>query len=212
MEIIPAINATSFEVAERHIVQAAAFAPWLHIDITDGIFTKNFVWGKPDELHRIITTHGLKTQFEIHLMVTEPELLVEPWIRSGAKRVIVHVEAMTNPPYVLELIKQLQGEVMLAAKPATPAERLLIYKDDFPKFQVLAVEPGLAGQKFQESVVTKIKTLREKAPNAIIEVDGGVNMATAKVCKEAGANLLVSASAIFAAPDPKKAYEELSNI
>lgn len=228
MEIIPAVNAKSFEVVRDQALAAAQFAKWIHLDVTDGIFARNLTWGHPDELREIknqISTPTPKgrgsdqsvgdtksVEFEIHLMVANPEIRVEPWLRSGAKRVIVHVEAMANPPYILETAKQAGGEVMLALKPQTPVERLLIYAQDFKHFQILAVEPGLAGQKFQESVLGKIRTLRAKAPGVTIEVDGGIDLETSKLCKAAGADIVVAASYIFGSKDPRKAYEQLTQI
>jgi ribulose-phosphate 3-epimerase len=209
MDVIPAINGTTLEVASSQIMTVAPFAEWVHVDVADGIFTRNVTWGKPDQLHELIQANNLTTNFEIHLMVTSPEELVEPWFNSGAKRVIVHVEAMTNPVMILDAVKAANAEVVLAAKPDTPAERLLIYKDDFKIFQVLAVEPGLAGQSFNEGVIKKIQKLREGAPDNLIEIDGGVNPDVAAKCKAAGANIAISASYIFDSGNPQEAYETL---
>ncbi|PIT92655.1 MAG: ribulose-phosphate 3-epimerase [Candidatus Harrisonbacteria bacterium CG10_big_fil_rev_8_21_14_0_10_42_17] len=212
MEVIPSINTETFEATEERIVHASQFADWLHIDVTDGIFTKNYTWGKPNELKTIIQKHALTTNFEVHLMVTNPELLVEPWIRCGAKRVIVHIETLSRPPELLTTIKLLQAEVMLSSKPGTPVDRFSIYAHDFSQFQILSVDPGLPGQPFQDEALGRIRTLREKLPDVTIEVDGGINLETAQLCRDAGANRLISASYIFNSPDPKAAYDKLAGL
>lgn len=214
MQVIPSVNAADFKTVRAQILAATEFSAWIHLDISDGIFTHTTTWAKPDELketkNQISKTKNI--EFEVHLMVANPELVAEAWLRSGAKRLIVHIEAMSNPPYLLDIAKETGGEIMLAAKPETPATRLLIYKQDFQKFQILAVPPGPAGQKFDERVLEKIKVLRAKASNAIIEVDGGINLETAKLSKAAGADIVVSANYVWKSPDPRKAYEELKNV
>lgn len=176
----------------------------------DGVFTPNVTWGNLEEFSHLATELPM-LRFEVHLMVANPEEVMESWLKAGAERVIVHIEAMSDPHRILETVKRTGGEVMLAINPGTSTEMLAPYLNSFPAFQVLAVPPGPSGQKFDESVLEKIKFLREKAPNAIIEVDGGINPETAKLAKEAGANILVSGAYVMGSPDPKGAYEELSH-
>jgi ribulose-phosphate 3-epimerase len=142
-------------------------------------------------------------------MVNHPEKVIEDWLKAGAKRIIVHAEAMIDESFVLAKCKEYGAEVMLAANPETPAERLLKHKDDFKYFQLLGVKPGWAGQNFRPEVINKLKLLRKQAPDAIIEVDGGINPETARLVKEAGADIAVSASYIFGSNDSKSKFEEL---
>ncbi len=181
---------------------------WAHLDVEDGVFTPSVTWRHLEEFS-FLTSELPMLHFEVHLMVANPEQVIEGWLKNGAERVIVHLEAMDNPHLILETVKKVGGEVMLAINPGTSAEMLIPYINSFPAFQILAVSPGPSGQEFDESVLEKIKFLRERAPNAIIEVDGGINPETAKSAKEAGANILVSTSYIMDSPDPKGAYEEL---
>ncbi len=213
MIVLPVINVESYEDAEKKIRQAAEFSDFLHLDVEDGVFLPRHNWGDPDQLvkiHKAIGKPDLK--FEVHLMVNNPEAVVDAWLRTGiVERVIVHLEAMTDSVYLLEKCKNYFSEAMLAVNPGTEADRLTAHKDDFKYFQILAVQQGPSGQKFDEKMLDKIKLIRSNMPNAIIEVDGGVNLATAKLIKEAGADILVSDSYIFGSQDPQKAYETLKN-
>lgn len=214
MKVIPAINSTSFYEAKRQIKQAAEFSEWIHLDITDGVFSSAVIWGNSEELKKLIPNSQFPNlKFEVHLMVSNPESAMDAWLRTELiKRVIVHLEAMTDSVYILEKCKKYGAEAMLAINPGTETERLLAHKDDFRYFQILAVAPGWAGQKFGNQIINKIKLIKNQMPDAIIEVDGGINLETAKMCKEAGADILVSASYIFGSSDLKKAFEELSRV
>lgn len=150
-------------------------------------------------------------------MVQNPEEIIESWLKTGlVKRVIVHLEALNDAEFIINKCKEFNAEAMLAIAPYTIFEKLPPPKffaiPFFNLFQVLAVNPGLAGQKFERSSLDKIKFLRELIPNATIEVDGGINPGTAKLVKDAGADIIVSASYIFNSGNPEKAYETLSKI
>lgn len=223
MVVIPAINAKTFDEAKKQIETAAEFSDWIHIDITDGVFSPAQIWGSPEELKKLVSElqflevePPMEVQppyFEVHLMVANPEGVIDSWLRTGlVKRVIVHLEAMTDSVYILEKCKKYGVEAMLAINPVTEVGRLSAHFDDFHYFQILAVYPGLAGQKFKPEVLEKIKFLRKAVPNAKLEVDGGITPEAGKLAKEAGADILVSASYILSSPDPRKAYQELKNL
>jgi ribulose-phosphate 3-epimerase len=211
MEIIPVINCPDRVCVEKIIASAKTFlhaGNWVHLDVTDGIFSIHPTWHDPAALA------GMKTpfNFEVHLMVTHPENLVASWLDAGAKRIIVHVETITpaSAQTILALCREKGAEAMLASNLETPIEALASYRDLFSGFLVLAVHPGPAGQSFNPLVLEKIKALRQEG--AIMEVDGGMNPLTAKLAKDAGANIIASGAYIFNASDPGKAYEELRNI
>lgn len=207
--IIPGINCRDFETAAVQIKKISEFSEWAHIDVVDGVFAPNVTWRNTEEFSSLALEFPL-LRFEIHLMVTNPEEVLEGWLKAGAERVIIHLETMKNPHFILDMAKKSGGEVMLASSPQTAKEILLPYLNSFSFFQVLAVPPGLAGQKFNLEALEKIKFLRERKPDATIEVDGGINPEVAKLAKEAGANILASVSYIMNSPDPKGAYEELN--
>jgi len=229
MKIAPSINCPDFACVSHKFLDASQFFPkdtWLHIDVADARFTYNKSWGNPEELKKLLDKHPeFHFNIEVHLMVEEPEEVVKQWIDLPIKRVIVHLEAIKDQKYrkkkmsadhVIEsILKRCVSrgiEVMLATNPETKLEDEKEYLEYFSQHQVLAVRPGPAGQKFLPMALEKIKFLREQFPNATIEVDGGINLETAKLCKRAGADILAAGSYTFESSDPGKAYRELSQI
>lgn len=216
MVVIPAVNAVSFDDAREKILKAAEFSDWIHIDVVDGKFAPNKIWGNPEDL-LLLKSYFLNLNLEVHLMVINPEEVIEAWLKTGlVKRIVVHLESLNDAESTINKCKEYGAEAMLAITPDTILEKLSPAKffalSFFNSFQVLAVKPGFAGQKFERSSLDKIKFLIELAPGATIEVDGGINAETAKLVKEAGADIVVSASYIFNAPNPRKAYEELKSV
>jgi len=208
--IIPAINAQTKDEAENYIRIASGFTNFLHLDVADGKFTTHTTWGNPKEFRALIEKNGWKDiGFEIHLMVENPEAHVVPWSGMGAKRIIVHAEAVGNRESIIDQSSRKIPTIMVAIGPESPISLLLPYVSTVEAFQILAVVPGKAGQAFDAQAFDKIRELREKAPRAIIEVDGGVNPKTARMCRFQGANLFVSASHIFHHTNPASAFKEL---
>lgn len=213
MQVIPAINAPDFETAKKLITIASGFSDWVHIDVGDGAFSSIKTWDKPEEFRIMNQELGIR-EMEAHLMVVDPLNCAEAWLLAGVERLIIHLETVNEQQVgrLLDLCKKYNADLMLSIAPEIPVEKFWPYIDRVSYFQILAVDPGRAGQGFQPIVLEKIKLLRQKAPNAKIEVDGGINLETAKVIKEAGADIIVSASYIFDSSDPEIAYRKLQNI
>lgn len=215
MKVIPAINCNTFKEVTKRIEEARSFLPkggWLQIDVSDGKFNPNKSWNEPKKLAKWLEANKIEgINFEVHLMVVDPKPLVMQWLEAGAKRVVVHVEALT-PNDILFLKGFGKGKVGIAIIPGSPIKALERYIEHFPFVQLLAVRPGYSGQKFDRKVLEKIVYLKALHPDSIIEIDGGVNAATAPAIKDAGADIVVSGSYIFDAPDKKKAYRELKKI
>lgn len=212
MLVIPAINAASYEEAEAQFKKIAPLgAELIHLDVVDGKFAPNVTWGTPTELRSLVKRLKVKGKsFEIHLMVENPEAVIEEWLKTGlVARVIIHVETMTDRGAILEACKKYGVEAMLAAAPETPAEELLPHEDCFKMFQILAVSLGETGAQFKPEMIEKIRGLRVKLPRATIEVDGGMTPEVARQCKAAGADIVVSGWYIRTATDPQKAYDNL---
>ncbi|MDP2696330.1 MAG: hypothetical protein Q8O87_03735 [bacterium] len=216
MQVIPVINVKDVDVAKDRVNNAAEFTNLAHLDISDGIFTSHKSWGNPVELSELMS--GLKPEgsvkeelfFEIHLMVANPEEVIEDWLKTNlVKRVVVHVEAVKDILFILEKCRQYGAEAMLAAKPDTDAQKLIAHSGDFKYFQILAVSPGPAGQGLLPGIIDKVKSLRSALPNAIIEIDGGVDISTIKQIKDAGADIVVSGTYIFSNDNPSVAYQKL---
>ncbi|MBI2035668.1 MAG: hypothetical protein HYT12_03215 [Candidatus Liptonbacteria bacterium] len=206
-QIIPSINCENFECIKKRIALASEFAPMMHVDISDGKFTPHVSWNNPEEFAEFFGANP--PRFEVHLMVEDPEVQADRWLRAGAKRLIVHLESMGDLVYLIEKYKKYNAEIFLAINPATPVERIFAHIDDFDGFLMLAVSPGPSGQSFKPEILEKIKILKNKKSDVIIEIDGGVNLETAKLAKEAGASLFVAGNFIFGSENPKTAYMEL---
>lgn len=221
MQVIPVINAPDFKAAEKFIKMASSFLPpvggWIHIDVGGGKFSSIKTWDKPEEF-LIIKSQWPQIKTEVHLMMVDPLNCFKAWLQAGAKRIIVHLETLpedykiSSDRRLFDDFKKYNAELMLAIEPETSVEKLFPYLDEIHYFQILAVKPGRAGQMFDLLVLEKIRLLRQKASNAKIEVDGGINPETAKLAKEAGADIVVSASYIFNSADPAAAYNNLETI
>lgn len=179
----------------------ASQAQWLHYDVMDGHFVPNLTFG-PDILKafRKLTD----CELDVHLMITDPETYAPVFIKAGAQWLTFHYEAMENAEACRKLAKQLRQwgvKPGISIKPKTPVEVLKDLWQDFDLVLVMSVEPGFGGQQFDPSALEKIAQLRAwaQAENADlrIEVDGGINAETGKLCKQAGADVLVAGSYIF---------------
>lgn len=222
-EIIPAINSQTREEVESKMRLIEPHVRWVHLDVADGTFTKNTLWHNAADLFAT----KISLNVEVHLMVENPEAVIDAWIGAGAKRIITHVETIKDFDYLKKRCDEAKVFLMLSITPRTSWTQLVPYmKQNVVSFQVLSVHPGLAGQEFIgegigdsgqgigtapaiESSYDKIRHIREHCSYCDIEVDGGVKLGVAKLARNAGANLFAAASAIFNAPDIKKAVEDL---
>ncbi len=231
MQIIPAINCVDFNCVKEKLRKVKEIgADWAQIDIADGKFTLHKTWNNPKELSAVKGQLS-DVNLEIHLMVENPQDVVDDWIKTGAKRIIIHHEAIvssakTHPDnneidilnFILEKceVGNVNVELGLAINPETSAEELTPHLDKIRFIQILAVNPGLAGQQFKAETLDKIKFIKELNDayfdSIIVEVDGGINLEMAKLCKKAGADILAAASYIWNSENPKKSFEELNII
>lgn len=212
MQTIPAINCATKECVEEklHAIKEMG-AAWAHVDITDGAFSKTATW------HNADTYKDAGVLLEVHLMVTNPERVVDEWLAVHAKRIIVHVESFVGrDASVLREIsakcKHAAAELMLSENPDTAVEELFGFMESVDSFQLLAVTPGPSGQAFDERIIKKIEMLNEKMPNVIIEIDGGVNKEVAVRARNAGADIIVAASHIWGSDDPRETFHELEKV
>ena len=179
-------------------------AKWLHVDIMDGHFVPNLTFGYGwVKAMRKITDLVL----DVHLMIDTPIKYAEEFCKAGADYLTIHVEADTpeNIHKTIDLIRTLGVKPGVVVKPNTPAEAVAPYLEKVDMVLVMTVEPGFGGQKFMAHMMPKLKELRrmidEKNPACHLEVDGGVDLTTAEICKENGADVLVAGSAFFGSGD-----------
>ncbi len=205
IKVAPSILSADFVNLERDIRHIEACgADYVHIDVMDGLFVPNITIGIPVVAAiRKIT----KLPLDVHLMIDRPLRYVEQFCDAGADILTIHQEADTEEHNIeaLKLIRQKGVRAAMSIKPGTPASALDPYMDLMDMILVMTVEPGFGGQKFMEDMMGKVRALRKiidvRTPGVELEVDGGVNLETAKTCVEAGANVLVAGSALFKAPD-----------
>ena len=204
-KVSPSILSADFVNLERDIrALTPAGADYVHIDVMDGLFVPNITIGIP-----VVAAIRKVTQLplDVHLMIDRPIRYVERFCEAGADILTLHVEADTqeNTIEALKKIRACGVRPAISIKPRTPAEAVVPFLPFCSLILVMTVEPGFGGQSFMADMMPKLQTVRAmidaRQPECELEVDGGINEQTAKVCSAAGANVLVAGSAYFKAPD-----------
>ena len=203
--ISPSILSADFANLEADIKRVEPYVPWLHIDVMDGHFVPNISIGVPVvKSVRKVTNLFLDT----HLMIENPIKYIDAFADAGADLITFHYEAALDKTIeTIEKIKSRNLKVGISIKPKTSPEVLKDYIDLVDMVLIMTVEPGFGGQKFMDDCANKIPSIKQMRKDVLVQIDGGINDRTAKICKDLGADSLVAGSYIYNADDIKQAIE-----
>ncbi|RKY71900.1 MAG: ribulose-phosphate 3-epimerase [Candidatus Latescibacterota bacterium] len=198
-KIFASILAADFRCLEREVRRAEeAGADGLHLDVMDGHFVPNITFG-PMVVAAVRKLTSL--YLDVHLMIEEPGRYVDRFVENGADGVTVHIEVCRDPAAKIEAIRSLHVEAGLSLNPETPVESMRPFLSRLDGVLVMSVQPGFGAQAFMPSALGKIRKLRawidENGSDTHIMVDGGIHSDTAKLVREAGADVLVAGTALF---------------
>ncbi len=208
--ISPSILSCDFSDLKTDIKKVEPYVPWIHIDVMDGHFVPNISIGIPvvKSIRQITNLF-----FDVHLMIENPQKYVDAFIDAGADLITFHYEATKEKtPQVIEQIKKRDKKAGLSIKPKTNPEEIKEYIDLCDLILIMTVEPGFGGQKFMDDCAKKIPIIRNLSSrkDLIIQVDGGINDITGKLCRNLGADSLVSGNYIYKSENIKQAIESLN--
>lgn len=219
IEVIPAIIPINKEQMLDEISKISNFAELVQIDISDGVFTKTKTWpynGQDVDFFEKLKSEEIgwpkweTLNYEVHLMVQNPENILIEWIHTGVSSVVVHIESTDNFQNIIDLCRENEIAIGLAIKPSTDISKTEPFVSDVNFIQVMGSDNlGNHGVSLEDSAILMIKALRNKYPERIIGIDIGVNLDTKETLTQAGATRLISGGAILKSDNPEEVFREL---
>ena len=197
--VSPSILSADFANLQREIESVVASgADLIHVDVMDGHFVPNITMG-PAVVAKIKPICG--KPLDVHLMIENPETYIESFLKAGSDIITIHVESTKNVTGTLKKIRDGGAKCGITLRPATAIEEILPYLPSVDLVLIMTVDPGFSGQSFMQNQVGKIERVKKEALrlglSPLIEVDGGINKETARICRLAGANVFVAGNFIF---------------
>ena len=212
--VAPSILAADFaRLSEQVATVMAAGARTIHVDVMDGHFVPPITMGALAVNALADQVHDAGGIVDVHLMIERPERHIADFAKAGADNITVHAEATPHVHYALQAIHELGCTAGLALCPATPVGVASELVSDIDVLLCMTVNPGWGGQAFLPNSIAKLERLRGLlGPGPAIEVDGGIDAETAAPCAGAGATAFVAGTAVFGAPDPGAAVQEIATV
>jgi ribulose-phosphate 3-epimerase len=203
IKLFPSLLSADFGKLQAEIDRAEGCVSGFHFDVMDGHFVPNLTVGAP-----VLSCLHSNKPFDAHLMVTNPEALLDDFIKAGAGLISIHKETTNDAPGLLSKIQDAGVKAGIVFNPDTEVDLSLVDLTDF--VLVMGVYPGFSGQKFIPEVLNKLRLVREKFPQKELQIDGGINQTTISSALGAGANSVVSGSFFWQSTDLKQAAEILT--
>lgn len=207
MIIAPSVLSSDFSQLGNEVKRMEfSGADWIHLDIMDGHFVPNLTFGAP-----VVASIRKFTDmpFDVHLMIDDPLRYIPDFLKAGADIISFHIESDCDADKTIAAIREGGAKPAIAVKPGTPVETVYPYLDNLYMVLVMTVEPGFGGQSFMEDMMPKVRALKAKKPELLVQVDGGIQEQTIRTAAQAGVDICVAGTSVFKAEDAGAAIAAL---